>query len=116
MKTIMFVDDEPDIRKTVTALLKKQGYKVKTATDGDDCLQKLKTTTPDLLILDIMMPGVPIKEIVKKHKSIKTIFLTCVRMADAEKEELMEQGNIVDFIQKPFEIKELIKRIKVHTA
>ncbi|MBS3148926.1 response regulator transcription factor [Candidatus Woesearchaeota archaeon] len=116
MKTILVVDDEPDIRKTVAALLRNQGFVVKTAVNGDDCIKKLQNMTPDLIILDIMMPGTPVKDIVKKVKNIKTIFLTVVRMADAEKEELMGQGNVVDFIQKPFEINELVKRIKMHAT
>ena len=116
MKTILVVDDEPDIRKTVTALLRRQGFTVKTAVNGDDCVKKLQNVKPDLILLDIMMPGTPVKDIIRKVKNIKTIFLTVVRMADAEKEELMEQGNVVDFIQKPFEINELVKRIKIHAT
>lgn len=115
MKTILFADDEPDIRKTVSALLKKHGYTVKTAINGDDCVKKLKKLKPDLILLDIMMPGTPVKTIIKTIKKSKIVFLTVVRMADAEKEELMEQGNVVDFIQKPFEINELVRKIKAHT-
>jgi two-component system alkaline phosphatase synthesis response regulator PhoP len=111
MKKIMVVDDEPDIRASVKTILKKKGYKVVTAISGDDCLKQLKKEKPDLILMDIMMPGTPTREVVKKIKDIKISFLSVVRTSEAEKEELMKQSNIVDFIQKPFDIDELIKRV-----
>ena len=112
MKTILLVDDEADIRTAVREILEHEKYKVITAVDGDDCLKKLKTVKPDLILLDIMMPGTPVKEVIKKIKGVKIAFCSVVRMADMEKEELMKQGNIVDFIQKPFELEDLVKRVK----
>jgi DNA-binding response OmpR family regulator len=114
MKTIMLmlVDDEADIRSTVKTLLEKNGYKVVTAVSGDDCLEKLKTVKPDLILLDIMMPGTPTPEVVKKIKGVKVVFFSVVRVSDAEKENLLKNGNVVDFIQKPFDIKDLLNRVK----
>jgi len=111
-KTIMVVDDEPDIRETVKLILEKNGYKVITAVNGDDCLKKLKTNKPDLILLDIMMPGTPVKDVVPKIKNIKIAYLSVVRVGEAEKEDLMSSKNIVDFIQKPFDIGTLLKKIK----
>jgi two-component system, OmpR family, alkaline phosphatase synthesis response regulator PhoP len=110
-KKIMVVDDEPDIRETVQTVLEKEGYKVVTAESGDDCLKKLYEK-PDLILMDIMMPGTPTKEVVKKIKGIKVAYLSVVRMSEAEKEDLMKNKAIVDYIQKPFDIKELVKRVK----
>ena len=62
--------------------------------------------------MDIMMPGTPVREVIKKIKSTKIAYLSVVRTSEAEKEELVGQKNIVDFIQKPFDIKDLIKRVK----
>ena len=56
-KTIMIVDDEPDLRSTVRTVLKKEGFNVITAVNADDCLEKLKKVTPNLILLDIMMPA-----------------------------------------------------------
>lgn len=112
MKTIMIVDDEADIRSSVKTILKKEGYNVITAVNGDDCLSKLKKEKPDLILMDIMMPGTPVKEVVKQIKKTKIAYLSVVRTSEAEKEELLGQKNIVDFIQKPFDIKNLVKRIK----
>lgn len=116
MKTIMVVDDEPDIRATVKTVLEKNGFKVVTAINGDDCLDKLKKEKPDLILLDIMMPGTPVKEIVPKIKGIKIAYLTVVRVTEAEKEQLLKNKSIVDFIQKPFDIKDLVKRVTKLTS
>lgn len=111
-KTIMIVDDEPDVRATVKTVLEKNGYNVITAVNGDDCLEKLKTEKPDLILMDIMMPGTPVKDVVKQITGIKIAYLSVVRTTEAEKEELLGPENIVDFIQKPFDINDLLERVK----
>ncbi|MBT6774514.1 response regulator [Candidatus Woesearchaeota archaeon] len=111
-KKIMVVDDEADIRSSVKTILEKEGYEVITAINGDDCLKKLEKGKPDLILLDIMMPGTPVREVVKKIKNVKISYLSVVRTSEAEKEKLLGQNNIVDFIQKPFDIKDLVKRVK----
>lgn len=112
MKTIMIVDDEDEIRATVKVVLEKNGYKVITAVNGDDCLKKImEGEKPDLILMDIMMPGTPVREIIPKIKQ-KVAYLSVVRLSEAEKESLLKSKNIVDFIQKPFDIKELIKKVK----
>ena len=110
-KTIMVVDDEPDIQATVKIVLEKEGYNVVTANSADDCLDKLKTVSPSLILMDIMMPGTPVRIAVPKIKE-KVAFLSVVRTSEAERENLLKSGNIVDFIQKPFDIKDLVKRVK----
>ncbi|MBT4165985.1 response regulator [archaeon] len=111
-KTIMVVDDEADIRTTVQAVLEKEGYKVVTAISGDDALKKWTAEKPALILMDIMMPGTPVKDIIPKMKGTKVAYLSVVRTSEAEKEDLMKSKNIVDFIQKPFDIKELVKKVK----
>jgi len=115
-KTILVVDDESDIRTTVKTILEKEGYNGITAVNGDDALDKLKKEKPALILLDIMMPGTPVREVVKKIKNVKIVYLSVVRTSEAEKEELLGQKNIVDFIQKPFDVKDLIKRVKKFTG
>ena len=112
-KTIMIVDDEPDIRDTVKSVLEKNGYNVITAINGDDCLSKLKGgKKPNLILMDIMMPGTPVIKVIPKIKDIKIIYLSVVKASEAEKEDLMKLSNIIGFIQKPFDINELVSRIK----
>ena len=111
-KTIMIVDDEPDVRSTVKVVLKKEGYNVIAAVNADDCLEKLPKQKVDLVLLDIMMPGTPVREIINQIKGTKIAYLTAVRTSEAEKEELLKSKNVVGFIQKPFDIDELIKKVK----
>jgi two-component system catabolic regulation response regulator CreB len=115
-KTILIVDDEPDIRETTKTVLENNGFKVITAVNGDDCLKKLKTSKPDLILLDIMMPGTPVKEVVKKISGTKIVYLSVVRVSEAEKEDLLGRKNIVDFIQKPFDINDLVNKVKKLTG
>jgi len=112
-KTILVVDDEPDIRQSVKMILEKNGYMVITAESGDDCLVKLNDVKPDLILLDIMMPGTPVSEIVKKITDIKIAFMSVVRISDARKKGLCTQDNIVDFFQKPFNVTDLIDRVEL---
>lgn len=111
-KVVMIVDDEDDIRETVSNILEKEGYEVKVAKNADEALEKYKEKPkPDLVLMDIMMPGTPVKKVVPKLKT-KVAYLSVVRTSEAEKEELLKSKNVKDFIQKPFDIKELVKRVK----
>lgn len=111
MKKILVVDDDADVRNSVKLVLEKNGYKVVTAIDGDDGLKKYKQEKPDLVLLDIMMPGTPVREIVPKMDHAKVVYLSVVRVSEAEKENLLSL-NVQEFIQKPFDIEYLIKKIK----
>ena len=111
-KTIMVVDDEEDIRSTVRTILEKEGYNVVTAVSGDDCWEKLPEQKVDLILMDIMMPGTPVGKIIPKIKNVKIAYLSVVRTSEAEREDLMKSKNMVDFIQKPFDIVDLVKRVK----
>lgn len=113
VKTVMVVDDEADIRTTVKQVLEKSGYNVIQAVNADDCLKKINAgEKPNLILMDIMMPGTPVREIIPKLSKFKIAYLSVVRTSEAEREDLMKSKNIVDFIQKPFDINELIKRVK----
>lgn len=113
MKTVLIVDDELDIRETAKLILEKNGYKVITAVNGDDCLKQLKKTKPDVILLDVMMPGMPVKEVVEKIPvGIKIIYCTVVKMSEAEKENLFKGKKVVDYIEKPYDIKDMLNRIK----
>jgi len=111
-KTIMIVDDESDNRVTIKTILEKEGYKVITAVDGDDCLKKIPKQKVDLILMDIMMPGTHVKEVIPKIKDTKIVYITVVRTSEAEREDLMKLKNVVDFIQKPFDINKLIKKVQ----
>ena len=111
-KKILIVDDEEDIRSTVKTILNKQGYEVLTANDADEGLEQYKKNKPDLVLLDIMMPGTPVKEIIPKMPDSKIAFLSIIKTSTSEKEDLLKGENVVGFISKPFDIDHLIKQVK----
>ncbi len=111
-KIILIVDDEEDVRESVKTILNANGYTVETAVDGDDCLQKLRDIKPDLILLDIMMPGKPVGEIIKQIQDIKIAYMSVVRISDARRRGLCSQPNIVDFFQKPFNVSDLVDRVE----
>ena len=117
-KVVLVVDDEPDILETISEILNFEGYMVFTARNGNECLEKLDDIIPDLILLDIMMPGLTTKEILDQIEQderlgkTKIIFITAVGMTEAEREELLSRKKVVDFIQKPFELDELLSKVK----
>jgi DNA-binding response OmpR family regulator len=114
MTKIMIVDDEPDIRELLDLMLRKEGFITTTAKSGQDLLNKIDDFRPDLVTLDVMMPGLTTREILEKLREKKThpkiILLTVVRYSKEEKQRLYEMG-IVDYVTKPFEVDELINSI-----
>ena len=112
-KTILIVDDDQDVRESVKMILESNGYNVETAVDGDDCLKKLVKMEPDLILLDIMMPGKPVEEIIKNIKDIKIAFMSVIRISEARKNGLCRQENVIDFLQKPFNVSDLLNRVEL---
>jgi CheY-like chemotaxis protein len=112
-KLVMVVDDEQDNIDTVTAILEKLGVETVSASSGGDCLSKVKAMKkkPDLILLDIMMPGTPVKKVVPKLKPIKVAYLSVVNPFEARQEGLLAFDNIVDFIRKPFDTFDLEKKL-----
>jgi CheY-like chemotaxis protein len=116
-KKVMIVDDERNLRELISAILEPEGYEVIQAEDGEDALEKLKTIRPDLILLDMMMPGMSGREVCEKiranekTKDLKVVFLTVARFSELGKEEL-KRLKVLDYITKPFDNNDLIKRIK----
>jgi len=116
-KKIMIVDDEESIRELVNAVLSLEGFEVIAAEDGQECLEKLKEVKPDLILMDMMMPGMSGRETIEKirknpkTKDLKIIFLTVARFSETGKDTLKKM-NILDYITKPFDNDDLIRRVK----
>jgi DNA-binding response OmpR family regulator len=111
-KTILVVDDDADIRNTIKLVLEKNKFNVVAASSANECLEKLGKFKVDLILLDIMMPGMSVARMVKDVKTVKVIYVTAVQMSEAERKELMKQKNVIGYIQKPFDIKDLVKEVK----
>ncbi|MFA5311564.1 MAG: response regulator [Candidatus Omnitrophota bacterium] len=114
--TILIVEDEKDIAKMVDYNLKKEGYKTIIANDGEDALDAAITKLPDLILLDLMLPGLSGLDVCKEIKaerktaSIPVIMLTA-KSQESDKIVGLELG-ADDYVTKPFSPRELIARIK----
>ena len=114
-KKILIADDEPDILEIVQYNLKKEGYEVSTAKDGDEALTKARAINPDLIVLDIMMPkknGVEVCEILRLQPSFKNtliIFLTALNDEGSQIRGLETGAD--DFVSKPISPKVLVSRV-----
>jgi two-component system alkaline phosphatase synthesis response regulator PhoP len=115
-RSIFIVDDEPDILEFLTYNLKKEGYIVNTALDGEDGLKKIKEVSPDLVILDIMMPKMDGVEVCRQlreddaNKDMIIVFLTA-RNEDYSQIVGFEVG-ADDYITKPVRPRVFVSRVK----
>ncbi len=114
----MVVDDEQDLREMIHLIVQKEGFIAMIAENGVDFLSKIDSFQPDLVTLDVMMPGLATKDILEKLQQKKNhpkiILLTVVRFTEKEKQKLTENGLVVDYLTKPFEVKHLLSTIHKH--
>jgi phosphate regulon transcriptional regulator PhoB len=113
---ILIVDDEPDIVDLVSYNLKKDGFRVTTASDGEEALNKIKKDKYDLVVLDLMLPGIQGVELCRIIRNNPKTAGTPIIMLTAKGEEVdriigLESG-ADDYMTKPFSSRELIARIK----
>jgi len=113
-KKILVVDDEEQLALAVKIRLQSKGYKVTTASDGRQALEKIVTDKPDLILLDVLMPTMDgyscLRELNQRHGrgKIPVIVLT----ARDQLKELFELEGIEDYIIKPFDHEDLLVRIE----
>lgn len=113
---ILIVDDEKDIMDLVAYNLEKEGYETLKALDGEKALQLVRTKTPDLVVLDLMLPGIQGLEVCKRIRKVPETAAIPIIMLTAKGEEIdkvlgLEVG-ADDYITKPFSVKELLARVK----
>jgi len=119
---ILVVDDDPDILDALTMILESQGYEVVTARDGMEGLTNLKAETPNLMILDLLMPKMDGFHVLKelqdprwsKYKHIPILILTSVREDASRRRYELETGlelGVDDYVEKPMLPEILIERV-----
>lgn len=111
MKTIAVIDDDVHINDMLNELLTQEGYRVLRAWSGTEALLLLGTETPDLVLLDLMLPGLGGGEVLPRLAGIPVIVLSA-RAGVQDKVELLMNG-AADYITKPFDARELLARICV---
>ena len=114
-KTIMIVDDEPHMVELEKAILEAEGFKIISAFSGAEALKILEISKPDLIILDMMMPGMSGREVCEKirknpkTRNLKVIFVTVARFSEIGRNNLKKM-RVLDYITKPFNNDELVFR------
>lgn len=111
MKNILIIDDDIHIGNMLEETLTKEGYTVSRAYSGTEAMLVLSGSKPDLILLDLMLPGLSGEEILPKIKDIPVIVVSAKVDIDNKVDLLL--GGAADYITKPFNIKELLARIAV---
>lgn len=113
MTTVLVVDDETQIRRTLRSTLSARGYDVRLAATGEDALDDAAAEPPDLVLLDLGLPGIDGIEVVRRLRAssqVPIVILT-VRDAEADKIDALDAG-ADDYVTKPFAIGELLARLR----
>lgn len=114
-KKILVVDDEKPISDIIKFNLEKEGYEVVTAYDGEEALEKVESESPDLIILDLMLPKIDGLEVAKRVRAKHTMPIIMVTAKDSELDKVLglELG-ADDYVTKPFSNRELVARVKAN--
>ena len=112
---ILIIDDEPQITRVLRAALSAQGYDVRTANDPEEGLQVYREWPPDLVVTDLMMPGLSGVEVTRaiRARAATPVLILSVRAHERSKVEALDAG-ADDYITKPFSIQELLARVRAH--
>ena len=120
MSHILVIDDDVHIGDMLEELLTREGHRVVRAYSGTEALLALTAARPDLVLLDLMLPGLPGEEVLPRMQGVPVIVMSA--KADTESKVSLLLGGAADYITKPFDTRELLARITValrkgaHTA
>jgi DNA-binding response OmpR family regulator len=118
-RTVLVVDDEPEIRLLVQRSLEKHGFAVETAADGAEGIEKCEALVPDLVLLDAMLPKVHGFEACRRMKSsprtrhVPVIMMTAVYRGWRFAEDARDTYGAEDYVEKPFRLDDLLRRVEV---
>ena len=110
---ILIVDDEPTIVNTVRAYLEPEGFTVQTAMDGNAALSAARTLAPDLIILDVMLPGMDGFEVLRRVRQASNVYVLMLTAKVDETDKVVGLSvGADDYLTKPFSPRELVARVK----
>ena len=112
MKRILIIDDDIHIGNVLEETLSKEGYQIFRAYSGTEALFVLSKSKPDLVLLDLMLPGLNGEDVLPQIKGIPVIVVSAKVDIDNKVDVLL--GGAVDYVTKPFNMRELLARISVH--
>ena len=115
-KKLLVVDDEPHILRTLTFVLEKEGYIVTSASDGEEAMAGVRSSKPDLMFLDVMMPkknGYEVCQEIKEDPELRDIYVIMLtaKGQEADREKGLSIG-ADEFISKPFSPFDVVARVK----
>ncbi|MDX9992618.1 MAG: response regulator transcription factor [Anaerolineales bacterium] len=113
MSKILVIDDEPGILKLISAYLKPEGFQVLTASDGESGLKAARAFKPDLILLDVMLPGIDGIELLTRLRRESDVYVILLTARTEETDKII--GLTIgadDYVTKPFSPRELVARIK----
>ena len=116
MSKILVVDDEEPIVDAISYNLKKEGFDVETASDADECMNRFLSGSPDLVLLDVMLPsgsGLDLCRRLHRHNAALPVLLLTARAAEADCLRGFDAG-ADDYVVKPFSMRELMARVHSH--
>jgi DNA-binding response OmpR family regulator len=115
-KKILIIDDEPHILRALSYILKKRGYNIFTAANGEEGFKVAKEIIPDLIFLDVIMPklnGYEVLKRLKKDPLLKSTYIIMLTVKNEEiDEELAKKYGVDEYILKPFSPLKIISKIK----
>src|SRR2546427_2419860 len=115
-REVLVVEDEPDIRRLVVLHLERDGFRCRTAANGLDALREAKADVPDLVVLDLMLPGIDGLEVCRRLRSDASTAGVPIIMLTAKSDEVDRvvglEGGAGDYVGKPFSPKELGARVR----
>ena len=119
-ENIVIVDDTPENLTVLLQILSRKGYRVRPALSGEIALKTIRADLPDLILLDIVMPGMDGYEVCRQLKADETtrdipvIFISALKEVEDKMRAFSEGG--VDYVSKPFQPEEVLARIKTHLS
>ena len=116
MPTVLIIEDDPNVRKFVSVNLSRRGYRVISAADGEDGLTQARTERPDLVLLDLRLPGADgwvTLEAIRADPDLARILVVIITASAVEEEERRaRQLGVVDYLVKPLSAQDLVAAVR----
>jgi DNA-binding response OmpR family regulator len=113
MRQVLVVDDEPHIRTVLRGYLEAEGFAVSEAADGETAVRQVRQAGPDLVLLDVMLPGIDGLEVLRQLRTFSDVYVILVTARTEEVDKLVGLGvGADDYVTKPFSPREVAARVK----